>query len=281
MTLGLQHYSTLPDLESASGSVSSPLLWSRGSPSVENLHPSDLVLPITNNTPWGPSVNIAPPKEREAHEPIDFDLNWDQCGWRPAAKWSRTRCLWSCCSWSCPPPIVTSLLCSKTPPQYFSPLFIFHLTHTNCKGQKQGRNGGWKERAVRERMFIQPHVSQSPLCLCVCVRVCLKHQADVCHVSNFDSFCLRRCPLTTKVCHQSLSEHLCTAAVSLCPFNTTYVITTDVCWAFISYQPRHTQPFFLYWQVTHLAVRNLPRPQLLHIYIMITVVTTFVWLAWY
>lgn len=109
MTLGLQHYSTLPDLESASGSVSSPLLWSRGSPFVENLHPSDLVLPITNNTPWGPSVNIAPPKEREDHGPIDCDLNWDQCGWRPAAKWSRTRCLWSCRSWSCPPPIVISL----------------------------------------------------------------------------------------------------------------------------------------------------------------------------
>lgn len=66
MTLELQHYPTLPDLASAPGSVNGPLLCSREPPPplLENLHPSDLMLPITNNTPRGLSVNIAPPKER-------------------------------------------------------------------------------------------------------------------------------------------------------------------------------------------------------------------------
>lgn len=69
MTLELKRYPTLPDLASAPGSVNSPLLYSREalSPSQKkkkNLHPSDLMLPITSNTPRGLSVNIAPPKER-------------------------------------------------------------------------------------------------------------------------------------------------------------------------------------------------------------------------
>lgn len=166
-------------------------------------------------------------QKREACGPIDFDLNWDQRGWRPAAKRSRTRRLWSCCSRSCPPPIVTSLFSvrrSRTLPQYLSPLFIFHLTHTNRKGQKQGRNGGWKGRERLVGVCSHNHTSVSISALCVCVS-----EADVWRVSNFDSFCLCRCTLRTNVCRQSLSEHQSTAAVSLCPFNTTSIITTDVC----------------------------------------------------
>lgn len=57
MTLELQHYPTLFDLASAPGSVNSPLLCSREAlPLSKNLHPSDLMHPITNNTPRGLSV---------------------------------------------------------------------------------------------------------------------------------------------------------------------------------------------------------------------------------
>lgn len=84
-----QHPSALPDTQSTSSSVSGPLLRNGGSPSVEKKKKKPCIhltscsqLPTTH--PEGQVLTLLhQEREREAHRPIDFDLNWDQCGGDP------------------------------------------------------------------------------------------------------------------------------------------------------------------------------------------------------
>lgn len=115
----------------------------------KNLHPSDLMLPITSNTPRGLSVNIAPPKER---------------GPQTNRLWSELRSVWlTTRSRMVTRPLPLIMLFLKLtssnrnssvlyaarglPPQYFSPLLIFRLAHTH----KLQRTETGKKRWVKKR----------------------------------------------------------------------------------------------------------------------------------
>lgn len=113
-------------------------------------------------------------QKREAYGPIDFDLNWDQCGWRPAAKWSCTRCLWSCSSWSCPPPIVTPLFSTPLEDSPSISLSSIHFpSHTHKLRRTETGKKWWvkRKREIRESVFTQPHIcfNHRSVCLCACV----------------------------------------------------------------------------------------------------------------
>lgn len=54
-------------------------------------------------------------------------------------------------------------------------LYSFSISHTQTAKDRNRRNGGWKERTIRERLFIQPHViawvSLRALLLCHCMHL--------------------------------------------------------------------------------------------------------------
>lgn len=211
-----QHPSALPDTQHTSSSVSGPLPWSGGSPSVErekNLHPSDLVLPITNNTPRGPSVNIAAPRERErgARGPIDFDLNWDQCGGDPQpnghALATFDHALLEAVL------LRSQLLCSLRPvPNISLPFVLF--ARTGGKRQKEGSRK--REQLDREDAHTATSVSVTNPCSCLCVR-CVERTSVTSLTLTSVCVCASECVCdsvaTTNVCHESLS--VCARCVCL------------------------------------------------------------------
>lgn len=169
-------------------------------------------------------------QKTEADRPIDFDRNWDQRGRRSTAKRSRARRLWSCCSWSCPPPVVAPLFSRLLEDSPSICLPSLHFPSRTHKLQRTETGKKWwvrRTREIRECVHTTTHLFQLLLCACVCVRVWSTKQTS--DLSLILTHSVGVDVPWKQMCCQSLNEHPCAAAVSLYLFNTMSVITADVC----------------------------------------------------
>lgn len=175
----------------------------------KNLHPSDLMLPITNNKPRGLSVNIEPPRVS---------------GLRTSRLWSESRSVWLTTrsqTVTHSPPLIMPLLKLSSSSRNFSVLhaarglslnisllYSFSVSHTQTAKDRNREEMVGEEKAKRlERSCSHSHTSASITALRVFV--------------SDTSLTLTHSVPRQQMCRQSSSEHLCNAAVSLCPFNPT------------------------------------------------------------